>query len=531
MDRRLAILLGCLMLVWNLAACSRAGERETSVTDGSASPTTISIMANLFTREPPSDRLLTLIEEETGTELDITWVPIEAYVDKLNSSFSTRTLPQVVYLKNQSTYQHSKELIYEGHYWEIGPYLKEYDNLRKLKPGILANTAVNGKIYALYLGRPLARQGVIYRKDWADRLGLEAPEHVDELFEMLRQFTENDPDGNGGADTFGLSDRNDLVYGAFKTVASYFGTPNYWGVHNGGLQPEFMFPAYRQTMDYFRKLMENGYMNPDFPLTSKDNQWDLFVQGRAGVYIGSLEDVQRLQQELSARDPDAELDVQSLIAGPDGQYGIWAIPGYGNVLLFPKESVKTEKELKRILAFYDAMMTPKVANLMFWGIEDRHYTIEDGKAKEMDDHALIDLEVRNYRGLLIGEPETNGRYEASRTVPAAIKAEALIHQNEQYLIHDPTGPLYSPTDVEKGVLLQEMITNATYEYILGELDAEGFDAAVQAWLDQGGRQVMQEYNEDYQRKLRHESPVHGTPEAAVTSIWWNPRSAAAASSD
>ncbi len=502
MRTRWGQLLVCVILVWNVAACSSIGEEEKQTADDNENKATISMMANLFTRESPSDLLLTLIEEETGTELDITWVPIEAYVDKLNSSFSTRTLPQVVYLKNQSTFQHIKELIYEGHFWEIGPYLQEYDNLSKLKPSILANTEVNGKIYALYLGRPLARQGVIYRKDWADHLGLDTPGDVEELYEMLRAFTEYDPDGNGQADTMGLSDRNDLVYGAFKTVASYFGTPNYWGVKDDRLQPEFMFPAYRQTMDYFRRLVKNGYMNADFPLTSKNNQWDLFVQGKAGVYIGSLEDVQRLQQELARHDTEAELDVQSLIAGPTGQYGIWAIPGYGNVLLFPKESVRTEEELRRILAFYDAMMTPKIANLMFWGIEGRHYTIEDGKAVESEDHARIDLEVRNYRGLLIGEPETNGRYVASRTVPAAVKAETLIDLNEQYVIQDPTGPLYSPTDVEKGALLQEIITNATYEYILGDMDGEGFDAAIQSWLDQGGAQMMQEYNREYRNHMR-----------------------------
>ncbi|GIQ70540.1 extracellular solute-binding protein [Xylanibacillus composti] len=496
MYRRPLIALICILLVWSAAACSRADVPDPRA-GGTADRATISIMANLFTREPPSDMLLSLIEEETETDLDITWVPIEAYVDKLNSSFSTRTLPQVVYLKNQSTFQHIKELIYEEHFWEIGPYLHEYEHLGKLKPGILANTEVNGKIYALYLGRPLARQGVIYRQDWADRLGLDAPGNVDELYEMLRQFTEEDPDGNGLADTIGLSDRNDLVYGAFKTVASYFGTPNYWGMQDGRLLPEFMFPAYRETMDYFRMLVQNGYMNADFPLTSKDNQWDLFVQGKAGVYIGSLEDVQRLQQELARHDTNALLDVQNLIAGPDGGYGIWSIPGYGNVLLFPKESVRSEEELRRILTFYDATMTPKIANLMFWGIENRHYTVENGKAKEIEDHDLIDQEVRNYRGLLIGEPETNGRYEASRTVPAAVKAEALIHENEQFLIHDPTNPLYSPTDVEKGTLLQEIITNATYEYILGEIDAAGFDAAIQAWLEQGGEQVMQEYNRAY----------------------------------
>lgn len=95
-------------------------------------------------------------------------------------------------------------------------------------------------MYALYQGRPLSRQGIIYRKDWADNLGLSAPTTTDEFYEMLKQFTENDPNGTGENDTIGLADRGDLNSGAFKTVASWFGTPNNWGEKDGELRPDFM---------------------------------------------------------------------------------------------------------------------------------------------------------------------------------------------------------------------------------------------------------------------------------------------------
>lgn len=79
--------------------------------------------------------------------------------------------------------------------------------MSKLNPDILDNSKVDDKLYSLYLGRPLSRSGIIYRKDWADNLGLEAPTNVDEVFEMARAFTEDDPDGNGQDDTIGLVPR------------------------------------------------------------------------------------------------------------------------------------------------------------------------------------------------------------------------------------------------------------------------------------------------------------------------------------
>ena len=81
-------------------------------------------------------------------------------------------------------------------------------------------------------------------------------------------------------------------------------------------------------------------------------------------------------------------------------------------MLFPKSAIKTEEELKKILGFFDKMMTPEVANLMYWGIEGTHYTVVDGKAKASDDKELTEREVKGYKDSVIGEAETNGMYES-----------------------------------------------------------------------------------------------------------------------
>src|SRR5690606_16359779 len=229
---------------------------------------------------------------------------------------------------------------------------------------ILNNTKMDGKLYSLYIGRPLARQGIIYRKDWADNLGLEAPKTVDDLYEMIEKFTKADPDGNNVDDTIGLADRNDLVYGAFKTVASWFGTPTNWGEKDGQLLPEFMFEEYVQAMDYIKKIRDNGLMNVDFAGTSKTDQVALFTSGKAGVYIGSMQDINSLDKDLVKNVPDANASVHALVEGPGGNVSTWAIPGYNNVVLFPKTAIKDEAELKSVLAYFDAMMTPEVANMM-----------------------------------------------------------------------------------------------------------------------------------------------------------------------
>ncbi|WP_028608432.1 extracellular solute-binding protein [Paenibacillus harenae] len=476
---------------------SGAKTEETAKPEEQEKPAEITIMLPLNTAETPPDTIKNEIEKLTNTKLTYQFFPADTYEEKLNASFATGSLPDVTYLKNQATFIQMKEAIRDGQFWEIGPYLSEFPNLGKLKEEILNNTKVDGKLYSLYLGRPLARQGMIYRKDWADKLGLAAPANVDELYAMMEKFTIGDPDGNNQADTIGLADRNDLIYGAFKTVSAWFGTPNNWGEMDGQLQPEFTFPEYVETMDFFKKVRDAKAMNVDFAATSKTDQINLFTSGKAGVYIGSMQDVNSLVKDLVKNVPTAVVDTHSMVAGPDGQFATWSIPGYNNVVLFPKSAVKDEAELKGILAFFDKMMTPEVANMMYWGKEGVHYTVQDGKAKAGDDQELTEREVKGFKDSVIGEPETNGMFEGFHDLPARIHAEQLVLENEKIAVPDPTAPLDSATYTEKGTELQELIKDATYKYIYGSIDKAGFDKAVEEWKKRGGAQIIEEFNAVY----------------------------------
>src|SRR5699024_2368321 len=105
-------------------------------------PFELTIMANLHTPEVPSDRIEVALEEASGFDLTINWVPDGNYDERLNSALATQTLPQATFLKNQSSFVILKDAIRNNQFWEVGPYLDQFDNLSRLKPTILANTSV-----------------------------------------------------------------------------------------------------------------------------------------------------------------------------------------------------------------------------------------------------------------------------------------------------------------------------------------------------------------------------------------------------
>ncbi|GAE34783.1 extracellular solute-binding protein [Halalkalibacter akibai] len=481
------------------ASNSNEGEKEEVASADSIEPIAFSLMTNLHTAETPDKKIQDLIEEKTGYTLDIQWVPDSSYEERLNTAFATGSFPDAVRVGFQQLNQF-KDAIRNDQFWEIGPYLDQFEHLSKLNEDILANTAVDGKIYGVYQGRPLSRQGIIYRKDWADNLGLEAPTTTEEFMEMVRAFTEDDPNESGRKDTIGLADRSDLVYGGFKTIASWFGTPHEWGEKDGELLPEFMFPEFMETLDFYHEMHSNGYINQDFPVTSKQDQVAMLTNGTAGVYVGSMEDVTSLYNDAKALNPDIEFDVHNHVVGPDGEFGVWAIPGFGEIVMFPKSSVDSEEKLLNILGFYDQLMNPEIANILYWGIEGEHYEVIDGKASALtDDQQKIDREIRPYLTLEIGEPATNGRYTIYTDYEVRQKADKLILENNDYLITNPTITLDSDTFIRDGDRLKQMIDDATVRYILGQSDKEGFDKVVESWKSQGGDKIIEEFNASFQQ--------------------------------
>jgi putative aldouronate transport system substrate-binding protein len=492
--RRLFLWIAVTLATVMLAACT---SQASIVADRSPrQKPVISIMAPLHFPNAPSKEVMNKLEGLTGVQLDITWVGDGIYTDKMYTALSTGSLKNVTFIKH-TDYMMVKNAIRDEAFWEIGPYLERFPNLRHLDDRILNQAAVDGRIYGLYTERPSSRQGIILREDWLDKLGLPKPSTLDELYETFRQFTTMDPDDNGLDDTIGLTDRNDLVYGAFKTLSSYFGAPNNWGVGENGVFPEFDTAAYRNTMDFMKRLYDEGLMNADFAVASKDIQRYQIITGAAGAYIGSMTDVQRIQDEARGLNPSARFTLVNRIAGPDG-FRVWSIPNYNGLYLFSKKAIKTEEELLQHLAFFDQTMDKEIANLLRFGIEDVHYKQINGLVRLTEETTQLRVnEVNALYALMIADVSNPNIMKVEKQEYMLEQAERLSADNEKFIVNDPTLGLDSRTYDEKSPELYKIIRDATYKYMLGQLSPEGFDAEVARWKRSGGEDMMKEYSEAY----------------------------------
>lgn len=519
LKRWLFMLLAAIMVLSVLSGCANSGkntaaeQKETAGSEGNAkggaeaeAPLDLTLMLPIFKTNYPKDGspVAAKLEELTGTKIHFEWVPNASYADKFNITLASGKLPDIIYVGDvkASSFVNAAR---SGAFWEVGPYLKDYPNLSGANPVILNNSAIDGKNYGIYRGRALGRNGVVVRKDWLEKLGLENPQTVDDFYNMLKAFKEQDPDGNGQADTYGmvLVKWTGQWASGFDTIKLWFGTPNKWGVQNGKLVPEHEYPEYLEALKFMKKLYDEQLINSDFAVMDSSKWNDPVVNNKAGVIVDVVDNAARLDDKIHAAlqkegtdEPDRHyMDVTGGVTGADGALHTLPTSGFSGMLAIPKSSVKTEEELKRVLSFLDRVNEEDLQTMLNYGIEDVHYKLVDGYIERSSDTVLLESEVEGLNQMLPFIPEDR----AKQVKQTALRVKQLEVQkaNEATIVVNPAEALISAVYTQKGSQLDNVINDARIKFIVGQIDEEGLKSAFEVWRKTGGDELVNEMNELY----------------------------------
>ncbi|HIS55599.1 MAG TPA: extracellular solute-binding protein [Candidatus Fimimorpha excrementavium] len=493
-----ALILGSM----GLTGCS-GDSAETKAESGGEHAETggrqkVSIMSLTFNGSPvPDDNsLVQSLEDHVNYDIDWTWILDADYTDKISTMIAGGTLPEIVLLKNldSNTIQNCRA----GAFWDLTDYLGQYENLSRINDTILENIKIDGKVYGIPRTRALMRDGIVYREDWLEKVGLQVPTNLDEFEEVLRAFTFDDPDGNGKDDTWGLVSTKAST--SFDEIAIWFGAPNGWGEdENGDLQPMFMTDEYFESMNWLKGLYDAGILNSDFVTLENSGAKDAFKAQQSGVYLGGVDEANAYDTYFESQKIDAPMTVSAAIETPGGKVAV-STDGFSGMLAISKEKVKTEEDLKRCLTFLDKLNDEYCANLFNYGIEGTDYEKNaDGTVKKKSSSIISLGDNDGFNQIMMNVVE-DYVYEQEPVNELAAAVAEVQEENEKYLVSNPGKALLRTSDTynSTGAQLDQMIADARIQYIVGELDEDGWNQTIESWKQQGGAAVMEEVNASYE---------------------------------
>lgn len=216
------------------------------------------------------------MKDEMNVEIEWLVVPGGMEVNQQATlAFSSGNMPDILMGMAPLGYEFYWDYILEGKVQDLTPYVKKYgSNIRKMFKDFpqaeYLSTGYDGNLYMLpvvrsYENDPGRLAGALYiNQTWLDNLGLAMPTTTAEFKNVLRQFKDNDPNGNGIKDEIPLDLQEDLPTGLYGA----FGIPVYkdlWYLDDSG-QVHFapVEDGYRRALTYYRDLYQEGLVGKDF---------------------------------------------------------------------------------------------------------------------------------------------------------------------------------------------------------------------------------------------------------------------------
>lgn len=126
------------------------------------------------------------------------------------------------------------------------------------------------------------------RQDWLNALGLEKPQTLEELETVARAFVTDDPDGNGQADTIGLSASQNWSGSFLPIFGAFTAFPGRWVE---GADGEAVYgtaePQVKEALATLQRWYQEGLIDPEFATINGDIQQQKLSAGKVGIVSGA----------------------------------------------------------------------------------------------------------------------------------------------------------------------------------------------------------------------------------------------------
>ncbi len=451
------------------------------------------------------------IEDYCGVRLDILWIANDSLSAK-NISFlsSPRNMPDIMSWGGAVT----SDVITaakNGAFVDLSKYVwdsDKYPNLSAMSKDVAANLTIDGKLIGIPRTRVIGREGLSYRADWAEKLGVTLPENAtpEDVYKMLYAFTYQDPDGNGIDDTIGLEMAS--YTGVFDIIQTWFGCGNGWqeNPETGELVPVWTTDNFFMAVAYIKRLYEDGLMPADWAFRPTDNWSSGCKSGENGVFIDVLDAGKRIWQYFEADETftpsvvNPDIPASMILYGAINGHTL-ATAGYNGFFTLSAATLNTPERIEAALTLLDRLNDPEMLLITQYGLEGIHFKYdEDGKIVDLDiDDGTLAGDYKGFNQMLPYLPSSEAAVlpvqstkfnEAQDAAYAAALPHAVSNPALSYLVGSETYAILGKT-------LDDDVNSLRTQYVLGVISREELKDGLEEIRHRGYDTIIDEVNAQY----------------------------------
>ena len=486
------------------AGGSRAQTPSTAKEDDLSQRIKMVIMMGKQFDVPPGNSIEKLLGDKINADIEFRLVSRaqQDLINNLNMILASQDYPDIIQFEMIAMVN---KYVDEGVLLPLDDILKQYgQEILAIRTDTMFDICTyDGKKMAIPITDNTESSIPLIRKDWLDKLKLPIPTTMEEYENCLRAFTEDDPDGNGRKDTYGISSTNNPPNEVFAQVWAYYGAPpGGWLVRDGKLVYGSVSPEMFEALKRINKWYNAGWVDPEFPLYSRDKFQEMIGTGTFGSYAWQP---QRL-------DPAFDIGLAALYQRQPGALVV-SFPPIKDKNGNPGKLYHGDNRSYNFQALSKTCVSPKRAIMLMnyvaseegylrirYGIEGVHYNYENGLMKWMPGWG--DINRRTQEGLSIQYCNFVRREFADRMIDKVTQEgyammRANMVANSPFYATTPSmlefGPLRTQLEYESFIKIMTAPQGTNLDTIWNDY--------VNRWYrDVGGQKTTDEMNEIYAKR-------------------------------
>ena len=450
-----------------------------------------------------------VLAEMTGVSIEWINPSVTDQDTQLNLLLASQNLPDIIFYDWQSSYSGGLAKAVTDEIAIplndlIDEYAPNFKNLLEENPELKKQISLDDGTIAMF---PSARTdprvriwfGPQIRQDWLDNLGLDMPQTIDDWYNVLKAFKEQDANGNGDMDdeipfvaagASSLSSYLQSFAGAYGLVRDTF------CVKNGKVVYSPAEAEYKDFLAEMAKWYEEGLIDSDFAAMDGTSVKSLITTDVAGAYFGSLAgNLGGYNTVLKEVYPEAQIVGAPWVTSTDGNayqqeaQHAQAFTGAGTIVTTACE------DPVMAVKWLDEHYSEKGTLLMTFGIEGVSYEMVNGEP------VLTDEILNNPSGLSYDialaqysmKPNTAEAMDDTYAIYSQYNLQSDVQREANNLwaegdlsIIMPPVSMTADESAEYSKIMNEITTytsESIVKFIMGQIDINEFDAFVQSLKD------------------------------------------------
>jgi putative aldouronate transport system substrate-binding protein len=487
---------------------------------------------------PESNQYTKYVKENLNIESKMMWQAATGkdYDQKVNLSIASNDLPDTMIVNDTQL----RQMVKAGQLADLTDVYNKFASpaiksiIETTKGLATKNVTFNGKMMAL--PNVTTESDMVHimwiRKDWLDKLGLQVPKSVDDVEKVAKAFVEQDPDGNGKADTIGITgpqsgglvNANFIVpnnnnYGFDPIFSAYHAYPGFWLKGSDGKAVYgSIAPETKEALSKLRDLYAKGLIDKE--MSVRKDATELIKSGKSGIYFGlwwaggygpladAIKNDPKANWQAYAVPLDAKGEFTPHMGTPSNQFVV-VRKGYDH----PEAAIKMVNVLLRDESKFDLKVA--IGNyplrLVFAPMDEMDVTLKmlkevlagTKKPEELDipGYKLLKADAENVKKVKLEPYDKVDIQYWNPTADLGVWKRMYSTFVGVAALQQPYKKTYSVTYSQtktmegKWATLDKLEKETFLKIIMGAAPVDTFDQFVQDWKKQGGDQVTTEVEE------------------------------------